>query len=104
MTDEEYMEAARPLVKRWRKKPVVVEAVKWDGSDLAEEALNDVLGLDPLTLIKENKFDKFKLKIPTLEGDMFASVGDYVIKGVNCEFYPCKPDVFEKTYDACYDD
>ena len=39
------------------------------------------------------------LKIKTLEGDMTASLGDWIIKGVNGEFYPCKPDVFEKTYD-----
>lgn len=87
MTDEEFTEAAKPLVKRWRKKPVVIQA------------LNEVLGLDPVTLV-----DKDKVKIPTLEGDMLASVGDYIIKGVNGEFYPCKPDVFEKTYDACDDD
>lgn len=98
MTDEEFTEAAKPLVKRWRKKPVVIQAVKWDGSNLAVEALNGVLGLDPLTIA-----DKGMLKIPTLEGDMFASVGDYVIKGVNGEFYPCKPDIFEKTYEA-FDD
>ena len=39
------------------------------------------------------------LVIPTLEGNMIASLGDYVIKGVNGEFYPCKPDIFEKTYE-----
>ena len=37
--------------------------------------------------------------IPTLEGDMKASIGDYIIKGVNGEFYPCKPDIFDKTYE-----
>jgi len=37
--------------------------------------------------------------IPTLEGDMIASTGDYIIKGVNGEFYPCKPDIFKKTYE-----
>lgn len=40
-----------------------------------------------------------KMIIPTLEGDMEASLGDYIIKGVNGEFYPCKPDIFEKTYE-----
>lgn len=39
------------------------------------------------------------LKIHTLEGEMTASVGDYIIKGVNGEFYPCKPDIFHKTYE-----
>ena len=40
------------------------------------------------------------IRIPTLEGTMVASVGDYVIKGVNGEFYPCKPDIFHKTYEV----
>lgn len=40
-----------------------------------------------------------KLKIKTLEGVMTADIGDYIIKGVNGEFYPCKPDIFEKTYE-----
>lgn len=43
------------------------------------------------------------LKIPTLEGAMFASKGDYIIKGVNNEFYPCKPDIFENTYEVVGD-
>ena len=42
------------------------------------------------------------LSVHTLEGDMRASVGDWIIKGVNGEFYPCKPDIFEKTYEAVY--
>ena len=42
--------------------------------------------------------ERREIKIPTLEGDMRATVGDWIIKGVNGEFYPCKPDVFEKTY------
>lgn len=40
------------------------------------------------------------MKIKTLEGNMEASIGDFIIKGVNDEYYPCKPDIFEKTYDA----
>ena len=57
---------------KYRKKPVVVEAYKTD---------------------KE-------IVIHTLEGDMKASIGDYIITGVNGEQYPCKPDIFEKTYEA----
>ena len=45
-----------------------------------------------------------KLYIKTLEGVMEAKVGDYVIKGINGEFYPCKPDIFEKTYEKIEDD
>ena len=48
----------------------------------------------PCNLVKEEG-----LTIHTLEGDMIASIGDYIIKGVNGEFYPCKPDIFEKTYE-----
>lgn len=43
-----------------------------------------------------------KLIIPTLEGDMKASLGDYIIKGVQGEFYPCKPEIFEATYEEVY--
>ena len=39
-----------------------------------------------------------KLRIPTLEGDMFANIGDFIIKGIRGEFYPCKPDIFHATY------
>ena len=46
----------------------------------------------------EDKYNPY-IKIETLEGTMKASVGDYIIKGVNGEFYPCKPDIFEKTYE-----
>jgi hypothetical protein len=43
------------------------------------------------------------LKIPTLEGEMMASIGDWIIKGVNGELYPCKPDIFAKTYEKVED-
>lgn len=49
--------------------------------------------------IEADTGEKFALVIPTLEGDMLALDGDYIIKGVNGEFYPCKPDIFEKTYE-----
>lgn len=65
------MNIDRPITKKYRKKPVVVEAYQTD---------------------KE-------IVIHTLEGDMTASVGDYIITGVNGEKYPCKPDIFEKTYE-----
>lgn len=62
-------------VKKYRKKPVVVQAYKTDE----------------------------KIIIHTLEGDMLASEGDYIITGVNGEQYPCKPDIFEKTYELVED-
>ncbi|HAU84045.1 MAG TPA: hypothetical protein DCW90_00490 [Lachnospiraceae bacterium] len=81
---------------KFRKKPVVIEAVQWTGENLA-----DIEGF-----VRDNLeayfLDELKypiLYIKTLEGSMKASVGDYIIKGVNGEFYPCKPDIFEKTYE-----
>lgn len=56
----------------------------------------------PIT-IQAYQTDK-ELVIHTLEGDMKASIGDYIITGVNGEQYPCKPDIFEKTYEACTDE
>lgn len=88
---------------RYRKKPVEVEAIQW--VDNTEEIIN-FCGKD---LIAHDVFDTAwkvgmapvceRLIIHTLEGDMIASRYDYIIKGVNGEFYPCKPDIFEKTYE-----
>ena len=76
---------------QYRKKPIVIEALQYDGFHTGE--LNDFVGemfFEPVGL---NPF------IRTLEGDMTITKGDFVIKGVNGEFYPCKPDIFEKTYE-----
>lgn len=74
---------------RYRKRPVVIDAVQWNGNkDEVKEFYPDCC------------FDDGLVYIDTLEGTMKASHGDYIIKGVNGEFYPCKPDVFEKTYEA----
>lgn len=80
---------------KYRKKPVVVEAVQFidnpnsieDLSRFMDETVISYAGEEPVVLIK------------TLEGTMMANVGDWIIKGVNGEFYPCKPDIFEKTYE-----
>lgn len=85
-------------MKRYRKKPVEVEAVQFkDDADVLCElsAFIDNQDLRVDYADPENPV----LKIETLEGVMKASVGDYIIKGVNGEFYPCKPDIFEKTYE-----
>ena len=80
---------------KFRKKPVVVEAVQWNGN-LTEmkDFIGDYMGDYVLFFNPENK-----IIIHTLEGEMTAQIGDWVIKGVNDEFYPCKPDIFEKTYE-----
>lgn len=75
---------------KYRKKPVVIDAVQWTGSNAAEIA--EFIGDNGV--VKGGYVD-----IGTLEGFMVASVNDYVIKGIKGEFYPCKPDIFEATYD-----
>jgi len=83
---------------KFRKKPVVIEAIQF--FDQPEEIINiqEFMGNIDLT-IDYKDIDDPKLKIETLEGTMNASLGDWIIKGVNGEFYPCKPDIFEKTYE-----
>ena len=86
-------------MKKYRKKPVVIEAVQWwrDGhgnNNFTEvEALNK--GSCRELLVNENG----ELLIFTLEGQHLASSGDYIIRGVKGELYPCKPDIFEATYE-----
>lgn len=81
-------------MKKYRKKPVVIEALQFDGKNY-EECLN--LSEDIFMFDGDNY-----LNITTLEGTMKCSVGDYIIKGINGEFYPCKPDIFEKTYEEVW--
>lgn len=82
------------MIIKATKKPVTIECVKWDGENIEE--IKAFVG--SAYIGGENDNDK-KIVISTLEGDMLASVGDYIIKGVKGEFYPCKPDIFENTYD-----
>jgi len=79
-------------MRKYRKKPVVIEAIKWDGNNYLQ--MDDFIGSNN-NLYTKNK----KLNIVTLEGTMTANIGDYIIKGVEGEFYPCKPDIFHKTYE-----
>lgn len=85
---------------KFRKKPVVVEAVqlRWD----TWNEMCDHAGVGKLTDGKpEGQMDgeSIQMMIPTLEGDMIANENDWVIKGVEGEIYPCKPAIFEATYD-----
>lgn len=78
---------------KYRKKPVVVEAIQFDGMNHYEcVKFLEAQGCDV-------SFTVQAIFVPTLEGTMKASVGDYIIRGVNGECYPCKPDIFEKTYE-----
>ena len=90
-----------------RKKPVEVEVCQWTGKnwDEIKEFCGDVVYKHPLESI-ENVYGSIKvydLMIHTLEGDHKANPGDYIIKGVHGEFYPCKPDIFEATYEEVKD-
>lgn len=78
-------------VQKYRKKPVVVEALLWDGTN-KQEVFDFAAGAVATT-------DGDKIKIITLEGGIYSSPGDYIIKGVKGEFYPCQPDIFEFTYE-----
>lgn len=85
------------MIQKFRKKPVVIEAVRWDGTaNNLVEIVSFTNGTARLPI------ETAKLTIPTLEGDHIADVGDFIIKGVAGEFYPCKPDIFEKTYEPVF--
>ena len=77
---------------KYRKKPVVIEAVQFTG-DNADE-IGYFCGFNAQLVGREKR-----LEIKTKEGVMTANPGDYIIKGVQGEFYPCKPDIFEQTYE-----
>ena len=82
---------------QYRKKPVVIEAVQLENLEIGHLMFIQVfvgLGNDVFRVESDG------LVIKTLEGEMKASIGDYIIKGVKGEFYPCKPDIFEMTYEA----
>ena len=83
-----------------RKKPVVIECMKWTGENSV--AVKDFCG-DKVRFVSDAVLSCSVAAIKTLEGTMPATPGDIIIKGVNGEFYPCKPDIFEKTYEIIKD-
>jgi hypothetical protein len=91
---------------QYRKKPVVIEAIELKNNyDSIVECVEFVfnIGMDSSMIGESATVNKVKEEdgflIPTLEGDMKASFGDYIIKGIKGEYYPCKPDIFEATYE-----
>ena len=84
------------MTKKYRTKPCEIEAVQFTGNNLAE--IEKFAGKDCIGAGFNGKECVF-LYINTLEGTMKASVGDYIIRGLRGEYYPCKPDVFEKKYE-----
>jgi hypothetical protein len=94
-------------VLKFRKKPVVIDAILWTGSNL-REVTTFVEGVSPATytIYSCAKWQEYcdlvaskGLMIKTLEGQHIATIGDWIIKGVKGECYPCKPDIFELTYE-----
>jgi len=83
---------------KYRKKPVVIDAVQFDGSNF-----NEIYRWAVIHNKSERKFFESRrdntMGILTKEGMMTANQGDYIIRRVNGEFYPCKPDIFETTYE-----
>lgn len=101
-------------MNKFRKKPVVIEAIQFveisrtkrkfgESVEYNDATIANFMGCSQLhmpTSPSDKPEGRTYLEIPTLEGVMQANVGDWIIKGVNGEFYPCKPDIFAKTYDV----
>lgn len=90
---------------RARKKPVEVKVIQWMGTFDSFTELVEFANVTKFSQMHNNPMmiheveEKNQIHIMTLEGEMRANVGDYIIQGVSGEFYPCKPDIFEKTYE-----
>lgn len=94
---------------KFRKKPIVIEAFKWTGGPDQEEdplwiikALKEgkkVFGPNSARIVQINPEGPVSMEIFTLEGRHIANIGDYIIKGIKGELYPCKPDIFKQTYE-----
>lgn len=80
-----------------RKKPVVIDFERYTGFN--PEKIKEFVGHSLLIQQEHYASDRLELFIKTLEGEMKVNEDDYIIKGVNGEFYPCKPDIFEQTYE-----
>ncbi|MET3658375.1 hypothetical protein [Sporosarcina psychrophila] len=95
------------VIKQWlnfEKKPVVIEAIQLNKQTI-KEVLVFVYGVESVTtyaiyMVRSER----SILIQTLEGDMRGVFGDYIIKGIKGEFYPCKPDIFEATYEIVEND
>lgn len=77
---------------KYMKKPVVIEALQWTGDNIDE--LAEFMG-ELFLIVGQDE----KIRIDTLEGPIWANLGDYIIRGVQDEYYPCKPDIFALTYE-----
>jgi hypothetical protein len=92
------------MIQNFRKKPVIIQACQI--SDNTEKEIekwsNNAVFASPVLEPSEDNPKGIYWQIKTLEGVMIAVPGDWIIKGVDGEFYPCKPNIFEKTYERIY--
>lgn len=96
----------------YKKKPVVIEAIQWTGQNHREmfdfltnyKLTNEFMSTNGDNFYIDHSKVEGGLVIKTLEGEHIASIGDYIIKGVKGEFYPCKPDIFADTYESAEPD
>ena len=79
---------------KYKKRPIVIEAIQYDGSATSLCEIRDEFGCE-YTLMRQDG----SILVRTLEREMWASRGDWMIKGIKGELYPCKPDIFEMTYE-----
>lgn len=107
------MKGTTVTAQKFRKKPIVIDAMHYDGTpESATPIINWMARHDTAArwsepypaaenVIDGQGYPAFPggITIQTLEGDMLASAGDWIIKGVAGEFYPCKPDIFQATYE-----
>lgn len=84
-------------MKNYKKKPVVIQAIQL--TDENEQELNSLMK-ELVGVIEITSADTIQIR--TLEGVMIANWGDWIIRGINGEYYPCKPDIFEKSYSPHY--
>jgi hypothetical protein len=90
------------MVVNYRKKTLIIQAIQWTGNNLQE--IIDFTGLHPsvkhLTWEEYEQIVKIEgLKVTTLNGPVIVSIKEWIIRGIQGEFYPCDPDIFEKTYE-----
>jgi hypothetical protein len=82
---------------RYRKKPVIINAMRFCGEGSAQKIIDWAASFN--VSIEKAYGGQLCLSIPTLEGRMYANLGDFIIKGIAGEFYPCKPEIFKSTYE-----